>query len=110
MRTRISLHASCPARPERAVAGTPESGEHRREFHHHGTRDRRYVCPESATLVKDLEAVRKRNEAKKDFITCQEYDEKVPFVDFIEQRLKSDPVARKILAMHETVTRELAAR
>ena len=57
--------------------------------------------------MKDLDAVRRRLEARKDFITCQECDEKVPFVDFIEQRLKSDPVARKILAMDETATREL---
>ncbi|MCE9610702.1 MAG: TIR domain-containing protein [Chthoniobacter sp.] len=71
------------------------------------TRDRRYVCPECGKLVKDLDAVRRRLEARKDFITCQECDEKVPFVDFIEQRLKSDPVARKILAMDETATREL---
>lgn len=71
------------------------------------TRGRRYVCPECGTPVKDLEAVRRRLDAKKDFITCQECDEKVPFVDFIEQRLKSDPVARKILAMDETATREL---
>ena len=28
-------------------------------------------------------------------------------MDFIEQRIKSDPVARKILAMDETATREL---
>lgn len=28
-------------------------------------------------------------------------------IDFIEQRLKSDPVARKILAMEETATREV---
>jgi|GEM_PF-1572043 len=34
-------------------------------------------------------------------------DEKVPSIDFIEQRLKSDLVARKILAMDETATREL---
>jgi DNA-binding beta-propeller fold protein YncE len=71
------------------------------------TRDRRYVCPECGTPVKDLEAVRRRREAKKDFITCQACDEKVAFVDFIEKRLKSDPVARKILAMDETATREL---
>ena len=51
--------------------------------------------------------MRRRAGPKKDFITCQECDEKVPFVDFIEQRLKSDPVARKILAMDETATREL---
>jgi hypothetical protein len=31
----------------------------------------------------------------------------VPLIDFIEQRLKSDPVARKILAMDEVATREL---
>lgn len=31
----------------------------------------------------------------------------VPLIDFIERRLKSDPVARKILEMDETATREL---
>ena len=31
----------------------------------------------------------------------------MPLIDFIEQRLKSDPVARKILAMDEAATREL---
>jgi hypothetical protein len=31
----------------------------------------------------------------------------VPLIDFIEQRLKSDPVARKILLMEQTATREL---
>ena len=62
------------------------------------TRDRRYVCPECGKLVKDFDAVRRRLAAKKDFITCQECDEKVPFIDFIEQRLKSVPVARKIAA------------
>ena len=71
------------------------------------SRDRRYVCPDCGKPVKDLDAVRKRLAAKKDFITCQECDEKVPLMDFIEQRLKSDPVARKILAMDETATREL---
>jgi len=71
------------------------------------TRDRRYVCPECGKPVKDLDAVRTRLEAKKDFITCQECDERVPLQDFIEQRLKSDPVARKILAMDATATRGL---
>jgi DNA-directed RNA polymerase subunit RPC12/RpoP len=71
------------------------------------SRDRRYVCPDCGKPVKDLDAVRRRLMAKKDFITCQECDEKVPFVDFIEQRLKSDPVARKILAMDKTATHEL---
>jgi Domain of unknown function (DUF4365) len=71
------------------------------------TRYWRCVCPECGKPLKDLDAVRWRFEAKKDFITCQECDEKVPFVDFIEQRLKSDPVARKMLAIDETATREL---
>lgn len=71
------------------------------------TRDRRYSCAKCGKPVKDLDAVRKRIEAKKDFITCQECDERVPFMDFIEQRLRSDPVARRILAMDAATTREL---
>ena len=73
------------------------------------SRDRRYVCVSCGTPVKDLDAVRKRLAAKKAFIPClgPDCDEKVPLMDFIEQRLKSDPVARKILAMDETATREL---
>jgi DNA-directed RNA polymerase subunit RPC12/RpoP len=81
-----------------------------RHLAHYGcdvTRDRRYVCPECAKPVKDLDVVRKRLAAKKDFITCQECDERVPLIDFVEQHLKSDPVARKILAMDEAATREL---
>jgi WD40 repeat protein/GTPase SAR1 family protein len=71
------------------------------------TRDRRYVCPKCERPVTDLDAVRRRLAAHKDFITCQECDEQVPLIDFIEQRLKSDPVARRILSMEETATREL---
>jgi GTPase SAR1 family protein len=70
------------------------------------TRDRRYVC-QCGQRVIDLEAVRRRLAAGKDFIICQECDEQVPLIDFIEQRLTSDPVARKILHMEETATREL---
>lgn len=71
------------------------------------SRDRRYVCPECRKPVKDLDAVRKRLDAKKDFITCQECDGRVPLIDFIEQRLESDLVAREILAMDAIATREL---
>ncbi len=74
------------------------------------TRDRRYVCVACATPIADLAAVRKRFEAGKGFITCQTCDERVPLIDFIEQRLKSDPVARKILAMEESATRQLDAQ
>lgn len=71
------------------------------------TRDRRYLCSGCGSAVKDLDAVRKRLEAKREFITCQTCDERVVLTDFIEQRLKSDPVARKIMAMDETATRKL---
>ncbi|HEU4834242.1 MAG TPA: DUF4365 domain-containing protein [Pyrinomonadaceae bacterium] len=71
------------------------------------SRDRRYVCQECGKPVLDLNAVRARLEAKKDFIYCQQCDEKVLLIDFIEQRLKTDKVARKILAMEETATRAL---
>nr|VFJ57670.1 MAG: Ras family protein [Candidatus Kentron sp. FW] len=70
-------------------------------------RDRRYVCPECGTPVTNLDAVRRRLEKGKDFITCQDCDERVPFRDFIEERLESDPVARKILEMEKTAKREL---
>src|SRR6185295_17267748 len=71
------------------------------------TRDRRYLCPKCERPVSDLDAIRRRLAAGKDFITCQECDERVPLIDFIEKRLKSDPVARRILTMEETATREL---
>jgi GTPase SAR1 family protein len=73
------------------------------------SRDRRYVCPnpKCGKPVTNVDAVRRRLEAKKDFITCQECDKKVPLIDFIEQRLKEDRVARKIMAMDATATREL---
>jgi GTPase SAR1 family protein len=69
-------------------------------------RDRRYVCA-CGKSVTDHAEVRNRLAAGKKFIICQGCDEKVELIDHIEQRLKSDPVARKILAMEETATREL---
>ncbi|MFM9948260.1 MAG: TIR domain-containing protein [Saprospiraceae bacterium] len=69
-------------------------------------RDRRYIC-ECGKPVTDLDAVRDRLAAGKTFIICNKCDEKLPLIDFIEQRLKSDPVARQILKMEETATREL---
>lgn len=69
-------------------------------------RDRRYVCV-CGKSVTDLEAVRKRFALNKSFITCQACDERVELIDFIEQRLASDPVAQKVLNMDATATREL---
>jgi WD40 repeat protein/DNA-directed RNA polymerase subunit RPC12/RpoP len=71
------------------------------------TRNRRYMCVNCGTPITDLTMVQKRLEARKDFITCQSCDERVQLIDFIEQCLKSDPVAQKILDMEKTATREL---
>ena len=70
-------------------------------------RDRRYVCTNCGRAVSDLEAVRERLAAKKNFIICQRCDRKVLLIDHIEQRLATDPVARRVLRMDERATREL---
>lgn len=73
-------------------------------------RDRRYLCQYCERPVVDLDTVRRRLASGKIFITCQSCDEQVPLIDHIEQRLKSDPVARKILLMEQIATRELDAQ
>jgi hypothetical protein len=72
-------------------------------------RDRRYVCPnhKCGKPVTDLEAVRERLAAQRDFIICQRCDHKVPLIDHIEQRLATDPIARRVLRMEEKATQEL---
>jgi len=70
------------------------------------TRDRRYVCAKCDTPVRDRELVRKRLAERKEFVFCPECGKKVPFQDHIEQRLGSDPVARRVLAMEQTGQRE----
>jgi WD40 repeat protein len=72
-------------------------------------RDRRYVCA-CGKPVMDHAEVQKRLAGGKNFIICQGCDEKVELIDFIEQRLKSDPVARKILAMEEIATQQLSTQ
>src|SRR5258708_31071076 len=67
-------------------------------------RDRRYVCPNCGKSVVDLEAVRDRLGAKKDFIPCQKCDERVPLIDHIERQLESDTVARRDLGMDQNAT------
>ncbi|MCP5103553.1 MAG: DUF4365 domain-containing protein [bacterium] len=73
-------------------------------------RDRRYVCPHCGTPVIDLKMVRKKLEEEKNSIICQECEKKVPLIDHIEQRLASDPVARKVFAMDQTATRQLSTQ
>jgi small GTP-binding protein len=72
-------------------------------------RERRYVCPNTqcSEPVTNYTMVRKRLDAGKDFITCQNCDGPVPFKDHIEERLASDPVARQVVAMDERATQEL---
>jgi len=64
-------------------------------------RQRRYVC-DCGEPVTDLTMVQKRQETGKEFITCQGCDNPVSFMDHIEKRLASDPVARKVLLMEQT--------
>jgi hypothetical protein len=72
-------------------------------------RERRYVCG-CGEPVTDTAAVRKRMGAGKDFITCLNCDERVPFKDHIEDCLGSDRVAREVVAMDERATQELDAQ
>jgi hypothetical protein len=65
------------------------------------------MCVNCGTPVTDLTMVQKRLDAGKDFITCQNCDERVQLIDFIEQWLKSNSVAQKILDMQKIATREL---
>lgn len=72
-------------------------------------RDRRYVCPnpKCGRPCKDLELVRELLAASQTTIICQKCRTEIPLIDHIEQRLQSDPVAQKILAMETTATRQL---
>jgi GTPase SAR1 family protein/DNA-directed RNA polymerase subunit RPC12/RpoP len=70
-------------------------------------RDRRYVCAGCKRPFKDLDLIRELLAEKQTTIVCQKCRTEVELIDFIEQRLKSDPVARKILAMDEKTTRAI---
>jgi WD40 repeat protein len=70
-------------------------------------RDRRYICCGCGRPFKDLEVIQELLADGQKTIICQKCRTEVELIDFIEQRLKSDPMARKILAMEEAATREL---
>jgi hypothetical protein len=59
-------------------------------------RQRRYICATCGHSVDDAEMVRKRVEAGRDFITCQNCDAHVIFRDHVEERLASVPVTRQV--------------
>lgn len=103
----IGLYFDVPVPDELKVIFIEYVHRHLAKFGCEVSRDRRYVCEKCGKAVKDLDTVRERLEAKKPFIRCQKCDAKVLLIDFIEQRLKSDPVAHKILAMDAIATREL---
>jgi WD40 repeat protein/GTPase SAR1 family protein len=106
----ISLFFDVPTPDELKVIFIEYVHRHLAQYGCEVRRDRRYVCVACGTPIRDLGAVRGRFAAGKDFITCQNCDKRVKLIDFIEQRLKSDPVARKILKMEETATRQLDAQ
>lgn len=81
--------------------------QHLNQYARDVRRDRRYVCPNCGTAVSDLEAVRKRREDGKNFITCQNCDKRIPLIDHIEQRLATDLVARRVSDMDEKASQEL---
>jgi len=75
-----------------------------RHLHKYGRevrRDRRYVCGKCGNPVIDRDTVRKRLAAGREFIYCQDCDAKIPLLDRIEQRLASEPVARRVALMDE---------
>jgi WD40 repeat protein len=103
----ISLFFDVPVPDELKVIFIEYVHRHLARYARDVQRDRRYICQTCAKPVTDLAAVRERFAAKKDFIYCQKCDEKVPLIDFIEQRLASDPVARRVLGMEEKARQEL---
>lgn len=72
-------------------------------------RDRRYICINDACRrpFRDLELIRELIDDGATTIICQRCRTEVPLIDHIEQRLASDPVARKIMKMEERATQEL---
>lgn len=105
----ISLYFDVPVPDELKVIFIEYVHRHLAKYGCEVSRDRRYVCPnpKCGKPVKDHDEVRERLAAGKAFIYCQKCDKKVPLIDFIEQRLKSDLVAREIMAMDATATRQL---
>ena len=71
------------------------------------SRDRRYICNECGRPFKDLELIQELLADGQKTIVCQKCRTEVDLIDFIELRLKSDPVAQKILSMEKTATWEL---
>jgi small GTP-binding protein len=71
------------------------------------SRDRRYICSGCGRPFKDLELIQELLAEGQKTIVCQKCRTEVVLIDFIEQRLKSDPVARQIFKMEENANREL---
>ncbi|MDQ1353110.1 MAG: hypothetical protein QG657_3416, partial [Acidobacteriota bacterium] len=74
---------------------------HLHKYGHEVRRDRRYVCGKCGKPVIDRDTVRQRLANGKQFIICQGCDEEISLLDRIEQRLASEPVARRVAQMDE---------
>jgi small GTP-binding protein len=72
-------------------------------------RDRRYVCTKTdcGRPFKDYDLIREMLAEGIKTIVCQKCRTEVELIDHIEQRLSSDPVARRVLSMEETARQEL---
>jgi WD40 repeat protein len=72
-------------------------------------RDRRYVCTKTdcGRPFKDYDLIRELLAEGTKTIICQKCRTEVELIDHIEQRLASDPVARRVLSMEETARKEL---
>ena len=70
-------------------------------------RDRRYVCTGCRRPFPDLQVIRELLDEGQKTIVCQKCRTEVELIDFIEQRLKSDPVAQRVMGMDAAATRTL---
>lgn len=70
-------------------------------------RDRRYFCQKCGRPVRDIDAIRENLIQGRKFVYCINCGERIHLIDSIEKRLKSDPVARKVLEMERKARSEL---
>jgi hypothetical protein len=65
------------------------------------------LTPACGRPFKDRDLIRELLDEKTTTIVCQKCRTEIELIDHIERRLESDPVARRVLKMNETATREL---
>jgi small GTP-binding protein len=103
---RISVFADADAALDQKAVFLEYVHQHLRRNAVDLVRERRYVCA-CGKPVRDMEAVLARLEAGRHFIICAYCDARVTLVDVIEERAKSDQVAKKVRELDEMATRQL---